>query len=89
MTSHCDVQIKGGMWAVSDNCTMQCIDVTGCPHSSVYEEALNNLLCLFSRISLLSIADCFSGDRRNLQVYSVKEILCEQCGQQLFSEHQM
>ena len=70
-TSCCDVQIKGGMWAVSDNCTLQCIDVTGCPHSSVYEKSVN-LLRLFSRISLLSIADCFSGDRHNLQVCGVK-----------------
>jgi len=72
MTSRCDVQIKAGMWAVSDNCALQCIDVTGCPHSSAYETALNNLLSLFSRISLLSVADCFSGDRHNLQVYGVK-----------------
>jgi len=50
MTSCCDVQIKEGMWAVSDKCTVQCIDVTGCPHSSVYKKALNRLLCLFSRI---------------------------------------
>lgn len=89
MTSRYDIQIKWGMWAVSDNCTLQCIDVTGCPHSSIYMKALNSLLSLFSRISLLSIADCFSGDRHNLQVSGVKEILCEQCGQQLFSEYQM
>jgi len=72
VTSRCDVPIEGEMWAVSDNCTLQCIDVTGCPHSSVYEKAVNSLLSLSSRISLLSIADCFNGDRHNLQVDGVK-----------------